>query len=465
MKRKLSIILLVAGMGLFSSCDSFLDVKPYSSVDDKIAITNTENATVALAGVYDALQSEEYLGRNYVVVGDVLTNNIFVKPVNSNRFITSASWQILKADADVASLWNRAYITINRANNIINATIGGDEAKNNQIKGEALALRAMVHFDLVKLFAQCYGFTADASHLGIPYVLKHDPNGVPVRNTVKEVYTYILKDLNEAKALVSADGRQKPYTLDKWAVQSLLARVYLTMGDYAKAKIAAVDVIDNGGFSLIDNASYISSWGALNTTESIFAIANSNVDYGSTNALGYMFVEKGYGDMLANPNLLALYDASDVRSKMFVKGVSNANKAYSFTLKYPGQGGVPGLDNTNIIRYSEILLIAAEACARTSDESSARDYLLQVRKRAMPSTISITETGDALVSEILLEKRKELAFEGQYFFDLKRLKMDVTGATINNTNISVVYPDNKLAWPIPEREMDVNPNMKQNTGY
>ena len=467
MNRKLSIILLVAGMGLFSSCDNFLEVKPFSSVDDKVAITNTENATVALTGVYDGLQSASYLGRNFIVFGDILTDNIFVKPVNSNRFIAEASWQVLKANADIADLWNQGYTVINRANNIVNATIKVNDADVNQIKGEALTIRAMVHFDMVRLFAQAYGFTADASHLGIPYVEKHDPNGLPARNTVKDVYAKIVRDLTQASDLVSTKGRQAPYTLTKWAVESMLARVYLTMGDYSNAKTAAIDVIKNGGFSLISNANYVSSWGASKTSESIFTLANSNVDYNGTNGLGYMFVEKGYGDMLANTNLVSLYAANDVRSTMFVKGVGAANKTYNFSLKYPGQGGVPGLDNVNLIRLSEIYLIAAEASAKAtpSDEATAQDLLTKIRQRAIPTSPIVTATGDALINEILLEKRKELAFEGQYFFDLKRLKVSVTGALINGTNVTVNYPDDKLAWPIPERETNVNPNMVQNPGY
>jgi hypothetical protein len=464
MKKVLSLIMIATGMSILSSCDGFLDVKPFSSVDDKSAISNVENATVALTGVYDNLQSANYLGRNFVIFGDVLTDNIFVKPVNSNRFIAEASWQLIKSNADVTDFWNTAYSTINRANNVINAQISGKEESVNQIVGEALTIRAMVHFDLVRLFAQCYGFTADASHLGIPYVVKHNPNNLPSRNTVKEVYDNIIKDLKAAETKVTT-GRQAPYTITNWAVKGLLARVYLTMGDYVNAKKYAVDIIAHGPFKLIPSDSYISSWGAVKTTESIFSLAFSNVDYNATNGLGYMFLEKGYGDMLVNPSLSGLFDPSDVRTGLFVKGTGSANLNYTFSNKYPGQGGVPGLDNFNVIRLSEVYLIAAEACARTNEELVAQGYLNDIRKRALSTAPNVTVTGDALISDILLEKRKELAFEGVYFFDLKRLKKSVTGAKINNGNVIVDYPDNKLAWPIPERETDVNPNIKQNEGY
>lgn len=475
MKRKILTISLLAGLGLLSSCSDFLDLKPFSSVNDKTAITNVQQATAALTGVYDGMQATEYYGRNFMVFGDVLTENISVPAKNSGRFLTEASWQVLKANADVTDFWNRAYSTINRANNVINAKVtfdvnneAAEKKEFDQIKGEALALRAMFHFDLVRMFAQNYGFTADASHVGVPYVTKHDQNALPARNTVKEVYTNIIKDLNDALPLLEGrsfqDASLAPYIMSPMVVKAILARVYLTMNDFASAKTQAIDVIDNGGFSLLSNAQYASSWSALNNSESIFTLSFNNVDYNGTNGLGYIFLEAGYGDMNANPVLYNLYPATDVRKQMFNKGVTSGKTSNYYSKKFPGFGGVPGLDNINIIRLSEIYLIAAEACAKTADEPNAIKYLNKIRTRGLPE-IDATVTGNALITEILLEKRKELAFEGQYFFDLKRLKMDVKGARINNANVLVSYPNDMLAWPIPERETDVNPNMKQNPGY
>lgn len=480
MKRKILTIALFAGLGLLSSCSDFLDIKPFSSIDDTKAVTNVEQAAAAITGVYDGLQSETYYGRNFSVFGDVLTDNISVPAKNSGRFIAEASWQVLKGTGDVTDFWNRAYSTINRANNVINANITYDvnneaaqKAEFAQIKGEALALRAMVHFDLVRIFAQNYAFTADASHLGIPYVKKHDQNGKPARNTVKEVYQFIIADLTDALSMVTEDGRTfqgaslSPYIMSPWAIKALLARVYLTMNDFNNAKKYAVDIIDNGGFDLVPNANYVSSWGELKSSESIFTLAFNNVDYNGTNGLGYIFIEKGYGDMQANPALVGLYSSSDIRKQMFARGVKSGNGSNYYTKKFPGFGGVPGLDNNSIIRLSEIYLIAAEACAKATpvDEVNAKLYLDQIRQRAIPTAPNVDATGDALISEILLEKRKELAFENQYFFDLKRLQKTVTGAKINGTNIVINYPSDKLAWPIPQRETDVNPNMVQNPGY
>lgn len=480
MKRKTLTIALFAGLGLLSSCSDFLDIKPFSSIDDTKAVTNIQQATAAITGVYDGLQSSNYYGRNFSVFGDVLTDNISVPAKNSGRFIAEASWQLLKGTADVTNFWDRAYSTINRANNIINANIiydvnneAKEKAEFTQIKGEALALRAMIHFDLVRIFAQNYAFTTDANHLGIPYVKKHDQNGKPARNTVKEVYQFIIADLTEALSLVTEDGRTfqgaplNPYIMSPWAIKALLARVYLTMNDFNNAKKYAVDVIDNGGFDLVSNANYVSSWGELKSSESIFTLAFNNVDYNGTDGLGYIFIEKGYGDMQANPVLVNLYSSSDIRKQMFARGVKSGNTSNYYTKKFPGFGGVPGLDNINVIRLSEIYLIAAEACAKATpiDEDKARFYLDQIRQRAIPTAPSVSATGDELISEILLEKRKELAFENHYFFDLKRLQKNVTGAKINNTNVVTTYPSDKFAWPIPQRETDVNNNMVQNPGY
>lgn len=468
MKKYIKVFALtVFSTVLLQSCDSFLDVSPASSVDSSNAVTNTENATAALVGVYDGLQHYNSYGRNFVVFGDVLTNNVKLSATNSNRFTSEAAWSWTASTSDFSDYWDKVYNTINRANNIINAKISGDEVTVNQIQGEAYAIRALLHFDLVRLFAQDYNFTPDHSHLGVPYILKHDPSGQPTRNTVNEVYTNILSDLGKAAQLVTKMRQAAPYTVSPNAINALYARVYLYMGNYQKAKEYAELVIPK--YVLVPNDKYLSSWGLEFSSESIFILDHSMVDYQSTNALGYIYIEAGYGDLLVEPKFPDLYADGDVRRGWFVKGeaASKVNNIY-LSGKYPGRG-TPGLDNFNILRVSEMYLIAAESAAKMGDEVNARKYLDLIRLRALPSAALTTATGQVLIDSILLEKRKELAFEGQYFQDLKRLHLPITAATSGTGGSGQIIQvgDTRLAWPIPQREIDANPNIakQQNPGY
>jgi hypothetical protein len=340
------------------------------------------------------------------------------------------------------------------------------EANKKQIKGEALALRALIHFDLVRIFAQTY--VGNGSALGVPYVeMVHPSSYQPARDDVNTVYTKILTDLDAAISLLAGGPAGRvPFHFTQVAVRALKARVVLTMGNYPEAKILAEGVINNTTprFSLISNENYAASWLALFTSESIFALAHTSKDYSATNALGYIYLQAGYGDLRVPPAFKALFADDDVRQCFFMPG-TGTQTSYTFIRKYPGRENITGLDNYNMIRLSEMYLIAAEAAARTGDETAAQGYLNAVRQRALPNAAPATETGQDLIDAILLEKRKELCYEGHYFFDLKRLRLTINSA-INPANLNpyktITYPDNLLAYPIPQRELDANRNMVQN---
>lgn len=462
------IIYVVALMGLlsFQSCDDFLDVEPHGLGSPEIK--DELDARAAITGAYDALQDYRYYGRNFVVFGDAMTENVQLSPTNSNRFVTEANWNWTKSDADIRDFWNKSYDEINRVNTLINATnISGDSVKINQMRGEAYALRALAHFDLVRLFAQDYKTAVSGKLLGVPYITKHDPKGKPFRNTVEEVYTNILADLTKASTLVTTSRIREPYTISPAAVNALFAKVYLTMGNYEKAKSYGELVISK--YSLIPNADYLASWEKEYTNETIFGISQTPTDYQGTDGLGYIYIEAGYGDLLANPALVKLYGDDDVRKSWFVKGNAESKKNNIYLKnKYPGRStGTPGLDTYNVLRLSEIYLVVAEAASRTGDEATAKKYLDAIKQRAQPSAVSTTDSGEKLIDAILLEKRKELAFEGSYFYDLKRLQKPIIGALIGSTSATMAYPDYRRAWPIPERETDANPNIatQQNPEY
>ncbi|MDR0295551.1 MAG: RagB/SusD family nutrient uptake outer membrane protein [Prevotellaceae bacterium] len=462
------IILLFSFAVVFTSCNKFTDLEPYDYIPEKDAMANLANANASLVGAYAGLRSYLYYGRNFVVWGDAPTNNVLVSPSNSNRFLGQAQWSITPSNADLVDLWNTCYSRLLRVNNIIvnvDDVPDATDANKDQIKGEALALRALIHFDLVRIFAQTY--VGNATSLGIPYVTTVPlPSYQPERDTVNTVYTNIITDLDNAITLLAdAAINRGPYHFTLAGVKALKARVVLTMGNYALAKTLAEEVIATPRFSLLTNSGYAASWSAETTTESIFTLAHSSNDYAATNALGYIYLQPGYGDLRVPPAFKALFDAGDVRQCFFIAG-TGTQTTYTFVRKYPAREGIIGLDNYNMIRLSEMYLIAAEAACKiaTPDETAAQLYLDAIRQRALPSAPAATETGQDLIDAILLEKRKELCYEGHYYFDQKRLQLPIVSA-VNAAGVpykTIPYPSLLLANPIPQREMDANPNMVQN---
>jgi len=465
------IILFFIFVVSFVSCNKFTDLEPFDYISDQNAMSNLQNANASLVGAYGGLRSPLYYGRNFVVWGDATTDNILVSPANSNRFLGQAQWSLTPASADLADLWNTCYSRLRRINNIltyVDELPDATDAQKAQIKGEALALRALVHFDLVRIFAQTY--VGNGATLGVPYVKTVPlPSYQPARDDVNTVYTNIVADLDEAIALLGTPGipdNRAPYHFSLTGVKALKARVALTMGDYSLAKTLAEEVIGTTGLSLLTNANYAAAWSSTTTTESIFTLSHTNNDYAATNALGYIYLQAGYGDLRVPATFSSLFDADDVRQCFFTAGTGTAT-GYTFVHKYPARDGIAGVDNYNMIRLSEMYLIAAEAAVRitTPDETAARTYLDAIRQRALPSAPAAIETGQDLVDAILLEKRKELCYEGHYYFDQKRLQLPINSA-INPATLTpyktIPYPSLLLANPIPQREMDANPNMVQN---
>lgn len=462
--KRFSIIIAAIGLLVLGGCEDFLEVAPKASLDSATAISNVQDAQVALNGVYDGLQSYTYYGRNFVVIPDAAGDDLKLSPSNSGRYLYAFQWNSVESTGDVADFWNRAYITINRANNILDNIEGitdGTEAQRNQIMGEALFLRALSHFDLVRFFAQQYNFTGDQSHLGVPY-METSVISQPARNTVAQVYSKVVDDLTDAISLMTINPGNA-YSVTNWSAKALLARVYLYMEDWDNASTLAQDVIDNSGKILVPNADYLGMWSSENSSESLFELRFTGTDNNATNQLGYAYQHEGYGDLWPTDDALDMYVVDDVRTGWFYVHEGNV-----YTNKFIGKNASkPGQEvNTPILRLSEVYLIAAEAYAERSMWTEAQDMLNDIVQRANPAASDISLTGDALKERIKLERRKELIFEGHRLFDIARWKQDlVRGADCTLNVCSVTYPDSRFAFPIPKREMDANPNMVQNPGY
>lgn len=488
-----NIITGIMAVSAITSCNSFLDTDPYASIDDTKAIKDYSSAFYALTGTYNSMQNTSYYGRDFVVFGDAATENVIISPNNSNRFIAEAQWSISPTSGDMQTFWAKAYETIYDANKILQAVdnIEATDVQKAAIKAQALSVRALSHFDLVRFFAQSY--KGNESLLGVPYMKTTNNYDKPSRNTIQEVYGFIIADLQEAitnfNTVSTSDGSGgdmsgligtglntttiAPYAISSWAAKGILARVYMSQQNYTAANPLLNDIITNSGYSILPNDKYVDAWSrAYNNTknmEFIFAIRNVSDDYGATNCLGYIYIQGGYGDLRAPANLRDLYKSTDIRKTLLFKVGTGTQTSWYFVNKYPGRDGTAALSDIPVLRLSDIYLMYAEAQANIGTLPEAIKYLDKIRMRADASAVATpaTTSKDDLLNLIFLERRKELAYEGHYLFDLKRLQKTInSGYRSDNTLYTTInYPNDMLAMPIPQAEMDANTNMVQNPGY
>lgn len=454
-----------------TACSGFLDEEPKLSQTNELTLSKFSSLDDATAALYTRFQSYYWYGAAYVLDGELSSGNAR-NPITypgSGRYRTQADWAY--NESSTWSIWYYSYYTISAANNVINNLEGKTSSTVTQkqidnIKAEALAVRALCYFDLVNVFAQPYTYNKEA--LGVPVVLVTEM-GSPARNKVSEVYDQIVKDLVEAEKLMSDDYSRegvidKAAAFNKLSIQALLSRVYLYMGEWQKAADYATTVIESNKYSLQTGDKYLDMFTANVATEKdeiIFevysSIKNSYWDGSGWEQMSYVTTlddSNGSADVCASEDLIKTFEATDQRLALY----ELKNNTDWECKKYAGKegSGVPKENNTIVIRLSEMYLNRAEAIingATISGVTASGDLSALAAARGT-SQAAPSKTG------VLEERRRELAFEGHYFFDLKRTGTGVVRT--DNRGINVPFPDNKWAMPIPKAECEANPNMEQN---
>jgi hypothetical protein len=462
--KQASSVLIVC-MFFFTSCSkNFIDRNPFDSVPLSQAITDEASMQNALNGAYAKLRDVAIYGRDLPVIGDLQADNSYIEVQNSGRYIPQYQYNFTATDDVYTEFWNAAYACILRANQIIDANITG--ANVDAIKAQAYAIRALMYFKLINAYARPY--TDDPNGAGVPLVLHYDPYAQPARNTVKEVYAQIINDyttgFNTAPAYTSS------VTLSKYAIEGLLARTYLYMGDNANAKNAAVDVINNSEFSLATVDQYAALWANpgihTDAVEIMFEVDADIVNNNNFDDLGGIYANI-YQDIYCTQELYDLYSITDVRTSVLIPATTKTGAPAVIVYKYQNAANTKDKDNIKVIRLAEVYIIAAET-SLPANEDDARTYLNAIAQTRDPNFTGYNSSGSTLLNDIITERRKELAFEGDRFYDLNRLKRDIERqgdpASIPGP-LSISYTDYHRVAPIPQSELQANPNIQQNPGY
>ena len=483
MKKVFIISAMMSGLLLMlNSCgDKFLDTYPTSSILSETAVTNVREANFAINGIYDRMQDYRYYGGYMQIYGDIRGDDV----QGSEQARTSYNMYLFDHRAispSAEGLWTFPFIVIRNATRIIeaidNVVIDGTAAQRDAVKGHAMALRALAHFDILRTHAYPYKKDQGASP-GAPIVTKILAlDEYPIRATVKETYDFIIAELEQAIPLMATTKSNG--MLNAYGARALLARVYLYCENNRKAYDIAAALIEElkGGtvYQLYTNANYMASFAlaARLGSESLMEIANADNDNQSWNGLPWMMNWFGYKNMCLSKDFVDLMqlDPADVRNGMYTLRVDdNDNKTKGAIEKY--QGPTPttasNANNLPLIRLSEVYLIAAEAGVKLNgaERPKALEYLNTIVKRGNPA--NNVSDGDFTLDRVLTERRKELVAEGHRYFDLMRnglpVKRGANGYHMDNAPLEMDWDNHLSVLPLAARLFEFNPDLQQNAGY
>lgn len=463
-KSKHLFIALIFGVA-FSGCGDLLDLEPQASISDDIALSSPDNVETALVGGYSALGGGNAYGGHYIFLteiyaaptDEVFFNGTFLQPreVNAKSILIDNSY--------MAGYWATSYNIINRSNNVLGAldVFGNDTNRRNRIEAEARFLRATAYYNLAVAYGKAYNDGNPQSNPAVPLILLPtravDETLQTPRASVAEIYDLVLTDLTAARDnLPDSNG----FLADTYVASAMLARVYLSMGNYAQAGAQAQRVIASGNYELFDdiNENYVRS---QNGSETIFAIQNTATNFTNDMATFYAPTSSfGRADVQVRDPHLDNYEEGDARADLFI--VTTRGR---MTMKYASVD--PSVDprrtNINVLRLAEMHLIRAEVNFRLtgSGNPGIGGVTPEVDINAIRARVGLNPIASVSLGDVLQERRNELMFEGQLLNDLKRLE----GTTTDLNEEVIPWNSNRLVFPIPEREMNVNSTLVQNPGY
>jgi starch-binding outer membrane protein, SusD/RagB family len=479
MRTKYRFSLFIAALFFISACE-VTDLDPTHLLSGNNAFTDMDNVEQHLTGVYSAFRGGAYYGSTYGVQADMMGEDVYETLESLGNFRTVVDWTYVANDGIIAAAWVTPYAVISDANLVLVNLERFEESTAGQrarIRGQALAIRALAHFDLLRFFGQSYDRNSTA--LGIPIRLDNTIAS-PTRNTVQEVYDQVYADLAEAKALLSGtldkaiNSATARNLIDATVVDAIQARVALYAKDYPTAIASATNVIASSGLGLASRANFPTIWNNnAVANEVIWAVrylpgqgqAGGNIYFSVNNRLSFQ----------PSPEFVSLYDVTnDVRYSSYISTTlasPTGRVGQVVPIKYLGvSGATDGNVNFKVFRVAEMYLIRAEAQAFSNLDTQALADLNTLRASRINGYVNVSLAGDPLKQQIAIERRKELFIEGHRWFDIRRAGGSITrGAACGAPATACSLPSTSFRWiwPIPQGELDANLAMRpqQNQGY
>jgi hypothetical protein len=455
-------LLLTVTACALAGCD--LTVAPSVAVPPEVATDYISGVKSLLTSTYSRLQDPDSYGNEFMLLPDILADNARPSqpPIGQSR-VAEYSNSIGSHLGD----WEGSYVAINEANYTIAsalALVDKEPVLANRYHGEALFLRALFYFDLMRAYA--YEPTRIANNWDVGVVLRLEPTRTAAdadkrpRSKVEEVYVQIEKDLQQAITILTQHGTTNPYLATRGGAEALLAKVYLYWGKWSNAITQATAALSHTTARLAEPSEVAGMFAKAPNPESLFEVnydAATETLWVNDCTACYTWPQGTWFAMWPSAELLALFQPGDARLALYpttANGIRYVNK-YTYA-----RGS--WTDNSPVIRYADVLLMRAEAYAESGQTALAQADLnaLRAKRNAAP----ITATGAALINAIQDERRRELAFEGHRWFDLKRRGMDIVKPAYGS-NPTVPFTDFRILAPLPNTQVQNNVQLKQNPGY
>lgn len=490
-KIKYSLFAAAVLITVLPACqkEDVLELRPEFSLDALENPSSMSQVEQVLLGAYTAFRNGNYYGSGsgtgsgWGLMPDVLSDNLYETTESLANSRITADFLYDAGTAQMQTFYQAPYAPIANANIVLRDidkfTNAGNSKMANRLKGQAYAIRALAHFDLMRYFAPTFGRNSNdlALYYSKEFIVSSELK--PARITVKEYWDNIFADLNQAVALlgdvdqpVNPTGNTRPY-IDRTVVYAIQARAYLYAEQWADAITAATNVINARPLVVLNQTAFSGMYNQTNLGEIVWNVQFEAGQSGPTFLVYFATNGRSYFrpalEIATTSGTSGLIQSNDIRYSAYFSTVGGG---LALT-KYKGKGNVSdGNANFIVFRTGEMYLIRAEARARSNQEALAMTDLNTLRAARITGYTNENLTGAALLQAIADERRRELVGEGHRFFDLKRTTRTLQrGSTCGNAALSPTgtcsLAPNSRQWalPFPEIVRNVNPNLIQNPGY
>lgn len=490
-----NIVFVIIIFFLSSCTNNFLEIFPEATLNEGNFYQSEVEYILLANGCYVPMRDNEK--NNHWILAELISDNASfqnnVRTGEASRGIVD-QFILIGNNTVYSSFWNLSYNGITRCNKLLSeldrpGVAWSKLSFKDRSGGEALFLRALYYFNLVRQFG------------GVPLVLSPLTSKEAVdikRSSEALVYESIIADLKQAAIFFSkAKDVEENGRANEMSALALLGKVYLTIGKYSEAEAVLKTVVSSGKYALLNDYSDVFNPAKKDFKETIFAVQYSENSVELSNSFIFTFAPHTSGGAVTNrPNinivgagwnqptddLITAFEANDKRKNIsiaFWNGLDwdNIVRPIAYCAKYKAPIAAPDArcgDNFPILRYSDVLLMLAEAVNEQGRTTEATAFIQQVRTRAGLTTPIIEQTKDAIKTKIFKERQLEFCFENQRWYDLKRtgkaVEVMAAHGLREKAKKTFLYPEayavntNKLLAPIPVNEIAIN-KLEQNPGY
>lgn len=485
MKIKNFLMYAIAALAFTSCSDEFLETEPTEFVSAtqiaEYSETNPDLQAANISGIYSLMyqtgtggttRHDDFGQKGYDIYGDMLSSDMVLAGLTygwysyisqmtaTTDFTTNAAYQV----------WRYYYRIAFSANTVIQG-LGGNDAvpesdQGKYFMGQAKAMRGYAYFYLAQYYARGY----NPSEPILPIYPDNDTEAQPL-STTQEVYDFIVSDLTDAVELLDGYSRTGKQEVNKYVAEGLLAYTYAAMGNYDEVVTLTEDVITNGGFTLMSRDEVLGGFNDASTSGWMWGVdltTDQGLDlvswWGQVDLYTYSYAWAGDPKTI-DSGLYSSIPDNDVRKGQFIDAYGDGDlypigKFYDPAKEIGGQRNV--ITDYVYMRVAEMYLLHAEASAMTGDEAGAREALSTVLSMRLDDVSYIDGlSGGDLEDEIYLQTRIELWGEGKSYLAMKRLQATITRGDnhLSNAGESISYDDPRLTFPIPQSEVQNNPNI------